>query len=125
MKALIQRLTEIKNYLTNVINKRIVPNPQIIYNIQEIFNYLPNFETEDIIKALSTQTNDNYLVLYLGSLVKSIISLHKLINNKIMIKEEEKLPDKKDDKKKEESKENNEKEVKEAKEKETDNTGKK
>lgn len=112
-----QRLTEIKAYLTNVINKRITPNPLIINNIQEIFNFLPNFETEDIIKSLSTHTNDNYLVLYLGCLVKTIISLHKLINNRIMIKEDEKQPEKKDsDKKKEEIKDNIEKENKEAKE---------
>jgi len=113
---LIQRLTEIKTYMSNVINKRIPLNPLIINNIQEIFNYLPNFETEDIIKSLSNQTNNNYLVLYLGWLVKTIISLHKLINNKIMLKEEEKLPEKKEvEKKKEES----EKETKEKENKET------
>ena len=102
IKALIQRLTEIKTYMSNVINKRIPLNPTIINNIQEIFNYLPNFETEDIIKSLSNQTNNNYLVLYLGWLVKTIIALHKLINNKIMLKEEEKLPEKKEAEKKKE-----------------------
>jgi 26S proteasome regulatory subunit N8 len=99
IKALIQRLTEIKTYLNNVINKRIVLNPVIVNNIQEIFNYLPNFDTDDIIKSLSNQTNNNYLVLYLGWLVKSIVSLHKLINNKIMLKEEEKIPVKKEEEK--------------------------
>ena len=91
-------------------------NPTIINNIQEIFNYLPNFETEDIIKSLSNETNNSYLVLYLGWLVKTITSLHKLINNKIMLKEEEKLPEKKEvaEKKKEEiEKESKEKENKE------------
>ena len=112
IKALIQRLQEIKAYLSNVINKRVSPNPTILNNIQEIFNYLPNFETDDIIKALSNETNNNYLVLYLSWLVKTITSLHKLINNKIMLKEEEKLPEKKDTGKKEELE-------KEAKEKET------
>lgn len=119
VKAMIQRLSEVKSYLVNVINKRITPNPLIVSNIQEIFNFLPNFETEDIIKSLSNQTNDNYLILYLGSLVKTIISLHKLINNKHMITEEEKNPpkEKETDKKKEENKENVEKETKENKEK--------
>ena len=115
IKALVQRLTEIRNYLANVINRRLAPNPIIINNIQEIFNYLPNFETEEIIKALSNETNNNYLVLYLSWLVKSITSLHKLINNKIMLKEEEKMPEKK----KEEAveKESKERENKESKEK--------
>jgi len=95
--------------------KRVSPNPQIINNIQEIFNYLPNFETEDIIKSLSIQTNNDYLILYLSWMIRSIISLHKLLNNKIMIKEEEKKPaEKLPEKKKEESKEEGEKEKIEA-----------
>ena len=110
-KALIKRLNEIKNYLEKVINKKIPTNPQIIYNIQEIFNYLPNFETESVIKAMSIQTNNNYLVLYLSWITKTIVALHKLINNKIMLKEEEKQPENKDNKKEEEKK-NKEKEDK-------------
>ena len=110
-KALIKRLNEIKNYLEKVINKKIPTNPQIIYNIQEIFNYLPNFETESVIKAMSIQTNNNYLVLYLSWITRTIVALHKLINNKIMLKEEEKQPENKDNKKEEEKK-NKEKEDK-------------
>ena len=106
LKALIQRLTEIKSYLQNVISKKIVANPLIINNIQEIFNYLPNFETDEIIKSLSSQTNNNFLMLYLASLMRTTTSLHKIINNKIMLREEEKNTEKskEDDKKKEEEK---------------------
>lgn len=104
-KALIKRLNEIKNYLEKIINQTIPTNPQIIYNIQEIFNYLPNFDTERVIKAMSIQTNNNYLVLYLSWITKTIVALHKLINNKIMLKEEEKQPEKKDNKKDEKDKE--------------------
>jgi 26S proteasome regulatory subunit N8 len=113
VKALSQRLNEIKTYLQNVIMKRISPSPQIINNIQEIFNFLPNFETEEIIKSLSVQTNNDYLILYMSWMIRSIISLHKLLNNKIMIKEEEKKPiEKKKDENKDEAnefKENKEK----------------
>ena len=116
-KALIKRLSEIKNYLDKVINKKIPNNPQIIYNIQEIFNYLPNFETESVIKAMSIQTNNNYLVLYLSWITKTIVALHKLINNKIMLKEEEKQPEKKDNKKEDENK-NKEKDEKDKNKKE-------
>ena len=116
-KALIKRLNEIKNYLEKIINKKIPNNPQIIYNIQEIFNYLPNFETESVIKAMSIQTNNNYLVLYLSWITKTIVALHKLINNKIMLKEEEKQPEKKDNKKEDENK-NKEKDEKDKNKKE-------
>ena len=99
-KALIKRLNEIKEYLKKVLDEKIPTNPQIIYNIQEIFNHLPNFETENVIKAMSVQTNNNYLVLYLSWIVKTIVQLHKLINNKIALKEEEKQPEKKENNKK-------------------------
>lgn len=66
----------------------------IINNIQEIFNHLPNFDTEEIIKSLSIQTNNNYLMLYMASLVRTTVSLHKLINNRIMVKEDEKKGEK-------------------------------
>lgn len=88
-KALLERLNQIREYLNKVVNNKIPVNPQIIYNIQEIFNFLPNFEDESTIKAFSVQTNNNYLVLYLTWVVKSIIALHKLINNKISLKEKE------------------------------------
>jgi 26S proteasome regulatory subunit N8 len=119
LKALVQRLSEIKAYLQNVLNGRLIPNPLIINNIQEVFNHLPNFETDEMIKSLSVQTNNNYLVLYLGWLVRTVISLHKLINNKITLREDpEKKEEKKDEKKKEENKESQDKESKESKEKE-------
>lgn len=118
LQALIKKLTEIKNYLINVINGKIPLNPQIIYNIQEIFNLLPNFDSESLIKAMSIQTNNNYLVLYLSWLVKTVVALHKLINNKIAIKEGENLA--KEEEKKKEAEKNKEKKDKDEKEKNDD-----
>ena len=109
LQALIKKLTEIKNYLINVINGKIPLNSQIIMNIQEIFNLLPNFDSESLIKAMSIQTNNNYLVLYLSWLVKTVVALHKLINNKIAIKEGENLA--KEEEKKKEAEKNKEKMV--------------
>ncbi len=124
LRSLIKKLTEIKNYLVKVIAGKIPVNAQIIYNIQEIFNLLPNFDTESLIKAMSIQTNNNYLVLYLSWLAKTVIALHKLINNKIAIKEEENMTKentkKEEEKNKEKEKEEKDKEKKEEK-KETKN----
>ena len=53
---------------------------------------------------MSIQTNNNYLVLYLSWLTKTIVALHKLINNKIAIKEEENLAKEQDKKKEKEKK---------------------
>ena len=73
---------------------------------------------------MSIQTNNNYLVLYLSWLAKTVIALHKLINNKIAIKEEENMTKentkKEEEKNKEKEKEEKDKEKKEEK-KETKN----
>ena len=118
-KALIKRLTEMKEYLVKVISGKIPANPQIIYNIQEIFNFLPNFETDNVVKALSMQTNNNYLVLYLSWLVKTIVALHKLVNNKIEIKEGELIPEKKDTKTEKDKNDENDKDKKDEKSEKT------
>ena len=118
MRSLIKKLTESKNYLVKVIAGKIPVNAQIIFNIQEIFNLLPNFDTESLIKAMSIQTNNNYLVLYLSWLAKTVVALHKLINNKIAIKEEENMAKENTKKEDEKEKDKDKKEEKKSEEKE-------
>ena len=118
MRSLIKKLTEIKNYLVKVIAVKIPVNAQIIFNIQEIFNLLPNFDTESLIKAMSIQTNNNYLVLYLSWLAKTVVALHKLINKKIAIKEEENMAKENTKKEDEKEKDKDKKEEKKSEEKE-------
>lgn len=42
-----------------------------------------------MIKAFSIKSNDNMYLIYVASLIKSVVSLHSLINNKINNKETE------------------------------------
>ena len=42
-----------------------------------------------MVKNLSVKSNDYMYVIYVSSLVKSVLSLHDLINNKILTKETE------------------------------------
>ncbi len=69
-------------------------------NFQDVFNLLPNLKLPEMVKNFSVKSNDYMYVLYISSLVRSILSLHTLINNKIngkdieiekakMLKEEE------------------------------------
>ena len=48
-----------------------------------MFNLLPDVTRPDLVNSLSVKTNDQMLVVYLASLVRSIIALHNLINNKL------------------------------------------
>jgi 26S proteasome regulatory subunit N8 len=83
MKGLEKKLGEIHQYLTNVINGVIPMNHQILYNLQNIFNLSPNLRIDEVVRSFSLKNNDMMLVMYLSSLIRSIIALHDLINNKI------------------------------------------
>jgi len=72
-----------EEYLDNVCKGKLPPNHQIINQIQDIFNLLPNLSVEELIRSFSVKTNDMMLVIYLSSVIRSVIALHNLINNKI------------------------------------------
>ncbi|GJS57121.1 26S proteasome non-ATPase regulatory subunit 7 homolog A [Tanacetum coccineum] len=90
---------------------------------RDIFNLLPNLNVAELVKAFAgiylteadrllemrtlafelviyllpvnfaVKTNDQMLVIYLSSLIRSVIALHNLINNKLLNKEHEKAED--------------------------------
>lgn len=80
-------------------------NHQIVYQLQDIFNLLPDVTNPDFVKAMYVKTNDQMLVVYATALTRSIIALNNLINNKLsnrdaekkeLAKKDEKLDAKKD-----------------------------
>ncbi|CAH7668786.1 maintenance of mitochondrial structure and function-domain-containing protein [Phakopsora pachyrhizi] len=88
LRSLQIRLTEISDYLNGVLKSELPVNHQIIYNLQDIFNLLPNLDlTQTVVndrsKPLTVVTNDQLLVIYLSSLIRSVIALHGLVNNKL------------------------------------------
>jgi len=124
LKSLIAHLKEMHSYLENVVSGRLPPNHQILSQLQDIFNLSPNLNLEELAKSFAVKTNDMMLVIYLSSLIRSVIALHSLINNKLDLREserkenmpveEKKKDDKKveDDKKKTEEKKDDKKETK-------------
>ncbi|PPD82675.1 hypothetical protein GOBAR_DD20392 [Gossypium barbadense] len=93
LKGLDARLKEIRSYLDLVIDEKLPLNHEILYHLQDVFNLLPNLNVNDLIKAFAVKTNDMMLVIYLSSLIRSVIALHNLINNKMLNKEHEKAED--------------------------------
>jgi 26S proteasome regulatory subunit N8 len=87
LTGLARRLVEIRDYLEKIISGRIPINNQITYNLQNIFNLLPNLNMDELVKSMVVKTNDMHLVIYLSSLVRSVIALHGLLNNKIKYKD--------------------------------------
>ena len=101
LKGLQSRLEEIREYLQKVVNHQLPINHQIIYNLQDIFNLLPNLNVSDTVKSFSVKTNDQLLVIYLSSLIRAVIALHNLINNKIENLKGESVPQIEEEKKEE------------------------
>lgn len=50
-------------------------------------SHLPKVVNEDFKKIIGSKTNDNYLCLYVGHIVNSIIGIHNLLNNRIKLLE--------------------------------------
>ena len=55
-----------------------------------MFNLLPDVTQQDLIQSIYVKTNDEMLLVYLSSLIRSIIALHNLIMNKIQNSDAEK-----------------------------------
>jgi 26S proteasome regulatory subunit N8 len=65
------------------------PPPQLLYKMQDVFNLVPNLRVEELVKAFAVTTNDQMLVVYMAALVRSVVSLHSLISNKIACRDHE------------------------------------
>ncbi len=87
LESLHERLIDMSTYLTKVLNGDMPANNQILYSMQDIVNLLPNLGVEELVQSILVKTNDMHLAIYIASLVRSIIALHNLLNNKIQMNE--------------------------------------
>ncbi|GMH52357.1 hypothetical protein TrRE_jg9921 [Triparma retinervis] len=98
------QLKDMQKYLQAVLDGSKVPNQQILYDMQTMFNLLPNLNVPALASALIVKSNDMHLVVYLASLCRSVIALHELVSNRIQHQEggqeeEEKKEEPKEEKK--------------------------
>ena len=89
LKALNVKINEMKEYLDDVLEGKYPANTEIIENLQDIFNLMPNLDFDSIIKSFSVKTNDYMHMTYVCSLIRTCIGIHNLINNKVSIIERE------------------------------------
>ncbi len=87
LKGFYSSLNDIKSYLDKVTRQELPINHQIVYQLQDIFNLLPEVNMPEFVKATYVKTNDQALVVYLAAKIRAVIALHNLINNKIQNKE--------------------------------------
>ena len=60
-------------------------NHQIVYHLQDALNLLPDLNDPETTSSFVTSTNDELLVVYLSSLIRAVIALHALVDNKATI----------------------------------------
>jgi len=89
LKALESHLKDTSRYLDEVARGELPLNHSIIYLLQDVMNLLPDVAAPDFVGSVNVQTNDQLLLVYLGSLIRSVIALHNLINNKLSLREAE------------------------------------
>lgn len=82
LKGLRMRLLEIQSYLEAVVSGKLPVNNDIIKNLQDIFSLLPNLNMEEMVSSFAVETNDMMMAVYLASLIRSVVALHSLIENK-------------------------------------------
>jgi len=118
LKGFAKKLAQIAIYLEDVSKGKLPMNHKIIYGLQDIFNYLPDVSNDQFNNALQHVTNDQMLIVYLSSMIKSVIALHNLIDNKLDTREKEQQEeDQKEIERKKKMEEDAEKKKKEAEEK--------
>mmetsp|Transcript_20323 Transcript_20323/g.69182 ORF Transcript_20323/g.69182 Transcript_20323/m.69182 type:complete len:328 (+) Transcript_20323:169-1152(+) len=93
LKGLDERLKETAAYLDHVVAGRLPPNQEILGILQDVFNLLPNLNVPEMVRSFAVKTNDSMAVIYVSSLIRSVLALHNLINNKILNKEHERAKD--------------------------------
>jgi len=111
---------------------KVPVNHQIVYHLQDALNLLPDLSDHVTTQSFASSTNDSMLVVYLSSLLRSVIALHALVDNKATIgraemkegedKEKDKDKDKEEDKEREKDKDK-EKDKESDREKEKDKKG--
>ncbi|KAI9159564.1 proteasome regulatory particle subunit [Blastocladiella emersonii ATCC 22665] len=82
-RGLVSHLDGIQTYLRKVAAGELPVHHDIIYNLQDVFNCLPNIDVPATTRAFHIKTNDQLMVMYLASTIRAVLALHNLINNKL------------------------------------------
>uniref|UniRef100_A0A2K6PXW6 MPN domain-containing protein n=1 Tax=Rhinopithecus roxellana TaxID=61622 RepID=A0A2K6PXW6_RHIRO len=80
LKGLNSKLLDIRSYLGEVATGKLPIHHQIIYELQDVFSLLPDMSLREPVKAFYLRTKDQMVVVYLASLIHSVVALHNLIN---------------------------------------------
>jgi len=89
LRGLGSQLADVERYLREVAAGQLPVNHAVVYYIQEMLNLLPDVTKPEFVDAHNLQTNDQLMSVYLGSLVRTVIALNNLIDNKLELREKQ------------------------------------
>jgi 26S proteasome regulatory subunit N8 len=89
LSGLTDQLSAVTLYLKDVEETKLPVNHQILYRLQDMLNLLPDVSVESLMHSLHTKSNDHTAILYVSAIVRSVLALHDLINNKLHNRETE------------------------------------
>jgi 26S proteasome regulatory subunit N8 len=75
----------VQRYLVDVARGTAPVNHQVVYLLQDALNLLPDLADPALTTGFASTTNDALLVVYLSSLLRAVIALHALVDNKATI----------------------------------------
>ena len=90
LRGLKSKLGEMQAYLEAVVAGKLPVDNDIMRNMQDMFNLLPNLNVAELSKSFAMESNDMMMVVYLSSLINSVLALHNLIENREERKQREK-----------------------------------
>lgn len=76
------KMNNIMLYIQDVIDGKLPYNVMIINRVQDIVSLIPVLSDKILVETLNEYTNDNMVVVYIASIIRTITSLHDLIKNK-------------------------------------------
>jgi 26S proteasome regulatory subunit N8 len=85
LRGLRSRLQDLQGYLAQVAKGELPVHHPVVYALQDALNLLPDLSEPTTTQSFATSTNDQLLVVYLSSLVRAVIALHALVDNKATI----------------------------------------
>jgi len=85
LRGLLSQLADMQRYLRQVSRSELPMNYAVTYCVQELFNLLPDVLMPGFVLSQNTQLNKQMMCVYVGSLVRAIISHHDLIDNKLLL----------------------------------------
>ncbi len=82
LKGLQDNLNFIHQYLEKVLKHELPINHGIVKNLQNMFNLIPDLKNN----SMTVKTNDEQFAIYVASLVRAVLALADLIDNKGMMR---------------------------------------